>query len=422
MKRYVEVRHPLYQEELRNNPFPIYAQMRGEGPVELVTEPRGIQHWVVTRYDEARACLADRRLSRDPRKMWDVMRLTELYDEGEEDSEPHMLNADPPDHTRLRQLANKAFTAKRVELLRPRMQQITDELIDAMDTRSQVDFMSTFAAPMPIKVICELIGVPYDDAIRFTNWVLAALTPTYVKGERIAPYEANRHLRQYFIDLVAAKREQLTPGSGHEEEQTDLLSALIVASDSGDTFTEKEIVSTAGLLLIAGYKTTVNLIGNGMLALLQNPQQMERLRADRSLMPSAVEEFARYDGPVERAMLRVATEPVKIGDVTVPEGALVTIANASANRDERRFPNPDELDVGRNDRNHLGFGYGIHHCIGAPLARLETDIAFSTLFDRFSEMTLACPVEKLKYRETGVLRGLAELPVWFTRGDTVAAT
>ncbi|OXM65902.1 cytochrome P450 family protein [Amycolatopsis vastitatis] len=412
--------HPLYQKAHRNDPFPVYARMRGEGPVELVTEPRGIRHWVITRYDEARAALADRRLSRDPRNMWEVMRLTELYDEGEEDSEPHMLNADPPDHTRLRQLANKAFTARRVERLRPRIQRITDELLASIDVTAQVDFMSTFAAPMPIKVICELLGVPYQDAVSFTNWVLAALTPTYVKGERIAPYEANGLLRQYFIDLVARKRAELKPGSGHEEEQADLLSALIVAGDSGDVFTEKEVVSTAGLLLIAGYKTTVNLIGNGMLALLQNPAELERLRRDPALMPSAVEELARYDGPVERAMLRVATEPVTIGDVTIPAGGLVTIANAAANRDERRFTGGESLDVGRGDRNHLAFGYGIHHCIGAPLSRLETEIAFTSLLREFPEMTLACPVEKLEYRETGVLRGLAELPMWFTRRESVA--
>ncbi|MBP2702983.1 cytochrome P450 [Microbispora sp. RL4-1S] len=410
--------HPLYQNHLRAHPFPIYAEMREEGPVQLVKEPRGIEHWVITRYDEARAALADRRLSRDPRNMWEVMRQTELYDEGEEDSEPHMLNADPPDHTRLRQLANKAFTAERVQRLRPRIQQITDELLAEIDTSRQVDFMSTFAAPMPIKVICELLGVPYEDALSFTNWVLAALTPTYVKGERIRPYEANRLLRDYFVDLVARKRAELKPGSGREEEQPDLLSALIVASDSGNTFTEKEVVSTAGLLLIAGYKTTVNLIGNGMLALLQNPGEIDRLRENPSLMTSAVEELARYDGPVERAMLRVATEPVTIGEVTIPAGALVTVANASANRDERRFADGDRLDVSRGDRNHLAFGYGIHYCIGAPLSRLETEIAFGSLLNEFSEMALACPVEKLEYRETGVLRGLSELPVWFTRRET----
>ncbi|MDR8413094.1 cytochrome P450 [Nonomuraea sp. 3-1Str] len=413
--------HPLYQPHLRHDPFPVYAQMREEGPVQLVKEPRGIEHWVITRYDEARAALADRRLSRDPRNMWDVMRQTELYDEGEEDSEPHMLNADPPEHTRLRQLANKAFSAERVQRLRPRIQQITDELLAEIDTSRQFDFMSSFAAPMPIKVICELLGVPFQDAVSFTNWVLAALTPTYVTGERIRPYEANRLLRDYFVDLVARKRAELKPGSGHEEEQPDLLSALIVASDSGSTFTEKEVVSTANLLLIAGYKTTVNLIGNGMLALLQNPGEIDRLRADMSLMPSAVEELARYDGPVERAMLRVATEPITIGEVTIPAGALVTIANASANRDERRFDEGERLDVSRGDRNHLAFGYGIHYCIGAPLSRLETEIAFTSLLNEFSEMTLALPVEKLEYRETGVLRGLGELPVWFTRtGDGAA--
>ncbi|MFC5818567.1 cytochrome P450 family protein [Nonomuraea harbinensis] len=410
--------HPLYQPHLRNNPFPIYASMREEGPVQLVKEPRGIEHWVITRYEEARSALADRRLSRDPRNMWEVMRQTELYDEGEEDSEPHMLNADPPEHTRLRQLANKAFTAERVERLRPGIQQITDELLAGIDTSKQVDFMREFAAPMPIKVICTLLGVPYQDAVSFTNWVLAALTPTYVTGERIRPYEANRLLRDYFVDLVARKRAELKPGSGREEEQPDLLSALVVASDSGNTFSEKEVVSTAGLLLIAGYKTTVNLIGNGMLALLQHPGEIERLRRDPSLMTSAVEELARYDGPVERAMLRVATEPVTIGDVTIPAGGLVTIANAAANRDESRFEDGERLDVSRGDRNHLGFGYGIHYCIGAPLSRLETEIAFTSLLNEFSDITLAVPVEKLEYRETGVLRGLAELPVWFTRRET----
>lgn len=415
MTELAEPRHPLYVPEARNDPFPIYEQMRSECPVQLVTDPRGIQHWVIVQYEAARAALADPRLSRDPRLAWDTLRKIKLYDEGEEDSEPHMLNADPPEHTRLRQLANKAFTKERVEHLRPRIQEIVDDLVDEMDPTGKVDLMSKLAAPMPIKVICELLGVPYDDAVSFTNWVLAALTPTYVQGERILPYEANRLLRDYFTELIAQKRAEVRGGS--EAEQPDLISALIAANDGGDRYTEKEIISTTGLLLIAGYKTTVNLIGNGMLALLRFPEQMTVLRQRPELLPSAVEELARFDGPVERAMLRVAKVDMEIGGVPIPKGALVTVGNASANRDATKFDHADELDVTRNDRSHLGFGYGIHYCIGAPLSRVETEITFGTMLRRFSEITLAQPVEKLEYRETGVLRGLEELPVWLTPAD-----
>ncbi|MGX2993264.1 cytochrome P450 family protein [Streptomyces sp. JNUCC 64] len=408
--------HEVYGDAARTDPYPVYRRLRERAPVHRIHDPNGIEHWLVTRYEDARAALADGRLSRDPKHAWEALRRSGLYQEGDEGSEPHMLNSDPPDHTRLRRLVSKAFTPRRVEAMRPRVQRITDDLLDAVAPLGTADLITALAFPLPITVICELLGVPTGDRDRFRVWSTAALTPTYEEGAAMAPHEANRLLRAYFTDLVADKRRAALTGAagGDEDAQPDLLSALIVASADGGRLTERELVSTAGLLLVAGHETTVNLIGNGVLALLRHPEQSRLLRSRPELLPGAVEEFLRYDGPVERAMLRVATEDLEIGGTPVPKGAIVTVGVASAHRDPERYPDPDRLDITRGDRSHLGFGHGIHFCTGAPVSRMEGQIAIGTLLRRFPDLALDCPVEELRWRPTGVLRGLEALPVRFT--------
>jgi cytochrome P450 len=311
----------------------------------------------------------------------------------------HMLNSDPPDHERLRRLVNKAFTARRVERLRPRITAITTELLDGMSTRPEVDLLASFAFPLPITVICELLGVPAADRDDFRTWSATAVSDT--ASLELSQAHAGALVR-YFTALLAAKRH---------EPADDLLSALIAARDDGDRLSENELVSMAFLLLVAGHETTVNLIASGTLALLLNPGELARLQADPSLLGGAVEELLRYVNPVNNATFRFAAEPVEIGGVRIRQGDLVLVALSSANRDPSRFGDPDRLDVGRDNSGHLAFGHGIHYCLGAPLARLEAEIAFSHLLARFGSMRLAVPAGSLRWRPSSLIHGLESLPV-----------
>jgi cytochrome P450 len=309
-----------------------------------------------------------------------------------------MLNSDPPDHTRLRRLVATAFTMRRVELMRPRIVEITDELLAGLAGREQVDLVDDFAFPLPVTVICELLGVPYADREDFRTWSTVLLSA----GEIDAVVAAGKNMAAYLHELIAAKRA---------DPVDDMLSALIQARDDGDRLDEAELVSMAFLLLVAGHETTVNLIANGTLALLQHPDQRAALRADPALLPGAIEEFLRYDGPISHATIRYTTEPVEIGGVTIPGGEFVVIALGSANRDDDRFADADRLDVTRPAGGHLAFGHGIHFCVGAPLARLEGQIAIGRLFDRFPDLALAVDANELRWRHSTLLRGLESLPV-----------
>jgi cytochrome P450 len=306
-----------------------------------------------------------------------------------------MLSTDPPDHDRLRRLVSKAFTARRIERLRPRVTEITASLLDAMPDRGEVDLLQVFAFPLPITVICELLGVPSRDRDEFRAWTQAILSHG---GTPEGPGAAAMAMATYFTAMVADKR-------AHPAD--DLLSALIAARDSGDRLTESELLGMLFLLLVAGHETTVNLIGSGTLALLGNPGEMARLRADRSLLPGAVEELLRYTSPVNHATLRFTAEPVKIGGRLIPAREPVLVAIASANRD----PDPDQVDFGRAVGGNLAFGHGIHYCLGAPLARMEGEIAFGGLLARFPGMTLAVPPESLRWRPSTLIHGLETLPL-----------
>jgi cytochrome P450 len=392
------------------DPHAVYAALRETGPVRQVVLPHGWQTWIVTRYEDARAALADPRLRKDGRKLADYMDPETLGEDTgvfAEALRAHMLNTDPPDHTRLRRLVTKAFTHRRIQALRPRIEAITDSLLDDLaaaatapdGTSKPIDLIESFAFPLPLTVICELLGVPTDDRADFRRWTTVVVADDAPEDELRS---ASHAMAGYLSQLLAEKRRR--PAD-------DLLTALTQARDEDDRLDEQELISMTFLLLVAGHETTVNLIGNGLLALLDHPEQLERLREDPSLVPAAVEEFLRYDGPVNLATMRFTTEPVELGGVEIPSGQFVLVSLAGANRDAERFPEPDRFDVTRQASGHVAFGHGIHFCLGAPLARLEGEVAFTRLLARYPKLRLAGAPTELRWRESSLIRGLEVLPL-----------
>jgi cytochrome P450 len=315
-----------------------------------------------------------------------------------------MLTRDPPDHTRLRRLVNKAFTPRRTDALRPRIADITAALLDAMeDAGPDVDLLESLAFPLPVTVICEMLGIPPDDRENFREWTQILIgTPGVAEDVFTA---ASTAMFEYILRLLAGKRA--APAD-------DLLSALIQARDEDDRLDESELLSNVFLLLVAGHDTTVNLIGTGTLALLTHPAELARLRDDPALLPQAVEELLRFASPVNHATYRFASQDVPIGGTVIPRGDLVLIALSSANHDPGQFPQPDTLDLSRDPSGHVAFGHGIHYCVGAPLARIEGQIAFGALLERFPGIELAVPPESLRFRPGTLIRGLESLPVNLT--------
>ena len=384
------------------DPLGFFARVREEGPAVPVRLPDGGQYWVITRYADVRAALADPRLRKDWQRHMTGPDWTPDLATGFLNS--HMLNADPPDHTRLRRLVQKAFTPGRVTALRPRIEAITASLLNAMarDARAgkdEVDLIAAFAFPLPMTVISELIGVPADNREEFSAWSHVILSSTATPDEFRTVGTA---MYEFFLSLIEAKRA--APAD-------DLLSALIHARDSGDSLNERELLSMIFLLLVAGHETTVNLIATGTLSLLANPAELARLRAEPALLPGAVEELLRYSNPLNHATERFTTEPTEIGGVTIPARAWVLCVTSSANRDPGRFADPDRLDVGRDASGHVAFGHGIHYCLGAPLARLEGEIAFGALLSRFPGLSLAVDPATLRWRPSSLIHGLETLPV-----------
>ncbi|MQA07051.1 MAG: cytochrome P450 [Pseudonocardiaceae bacterium] len=391
-----------FDERFMQRPHETYRRLREQRPVQQVVLPRGTKVWVVTRYADVRALLTDSRLSKD------VRNAGELFDrhaangavrtELRQSLGAHMLNSDPPDHTRLRKLVNKAFTSRTVERLRPRVEHITEELLDDMAGNDEVDLLESLAFPLPITVICELLGIPQGDRDDFRAWSNVIVSA----GGQDELGEASAKMAGYLVELIKRKRRQ--PAD-------DLLSELVHAKEDRDQLTDTELTSMAFLLLVAGHETTVNLIGNGMLALLRHPEQLVELRADRSLLPGAIEEFLRYEGPVHLATFRYTTEPLRLDEAEIGAGQFVMLSLLSANRDPDRFEDADGLDIRRPAGGHVAFGHGIHYCVGAPLARLEAEIAIGRLLDRFPELTLARQPETLVWRDSAIMRGLATLPI-----------
>jgi cytochrome P450 len=395
---------PLDEASYYQDPLGFFARLRESRPVAPVRMPGYGRAWMVTRYADVRTVLTDPRLAKDVHR-WPgggrsrPSETTGVY--------AHMLHADPPDHTRLRRLVQKPFASRRAAL-RPWAEEITARLLDEMAAApgDVTDLLTVYARPLPIAVLCELLAIPEADH----GWIDVTVTAYDKPAEHD---RVERELAAYFTDLIAAKRAE--PGD-------DLVSALVVASDNADAdvaensgadggLTGNELVSTVFLLVMAGFDTTVNLIASGALALLTHPGEKTRLRQDPSLLPAAVEELLRFTNPVNHANDRFTTEDVPVGDVVIPAGEWVLPAISSANRDPAQFPEPDRLDLGRDTSGHVAFGHGVHHCLGAPLARMEAEVALGALLARFPGMSLAVPPDELRWRPISVMNGLECLPV-----------
>jgi cytochrome P450 len=403
-----ERKYDLYSEDFFANAYATFARMRENDPV--LCQP-GLDGetliWFVTRYEEAEAVLLDdERFVRDPRLALPPDRLaafTEGMPEAIEWVESHMLNRDGDDHKRLRRLVSKAFTPRMIEQLRPRIQEIADELLDPVVAAGEMELVSRFAFPLPITVIAELLGVPSADRDQFREWSDAFVRPAFSPEEQAAFMQSMVEFVQYLQALFEERRAE--PGD-------DLISALVAVEDGGDTLSQQELSSMVSLLIVAGHETTVSLIGNAVVALLTHPEQRAAIEADPALLPRAVEELIRYDGPVERTLNRWAAVDVELGGQMIRQGESVIVILGSADHDPERFAEPAKLDLAaERDARHLGFGRGSHFCLGAPLARLETEIALETLLRRLPGLRLAAPQDELRWRPVPLFRSLVALPV-----------
>jgi cytochrome P450 len=400
---------PLFDRAFIDNPYPAYAWLREHSPVHKTRLPNGVEAYLVTRYEDAKAVLADPRLSKNAAASYPGWRPGRTGIPGEHRSgiASHLLNLDPPDHTRLRRLVSKAFTPRRVADFEPRVVEIADRLLDSFGAEP-VDLVRAFAFPLPVIVICEMLGVPAEDQPIFHEWAAGVIDRS---GPRGGVGRSVKRVRGYLKDLIHKKRLALWDDPATD----DLLSALVRASDQGEHLSEDEAAAMAFILLFAGFETTSGLIGNATLALLRHPEQLAKLRADPSLLESAVEELLRYDGPVEFGTWRFATVPITVGGVDIAAGEPVLAVLAAADRDPRRFGDPDVLDLSRNEGGNLALGHGIHFCLGAPLARLEGRVALARLFDRYPGLSLATDPAALRWHSGLIMRGLHELPLR-TRG------
>lgn len=381
------------------NPHPTFARLRAAGPVHRARVMDGRIGWLVVDPAAARSVLTDPRLSNSSRylKAWP--------DVGREEIGSNMIAADPPDHQRLRKLVSREFTPRRIEALRPRVQEITDALLDAIIPLGRADLVPSFSLRLPLQTICELFGVPENDRDDFHLWSATMSAPPTPE----AAEEAGGKMFGYLGELLRSKRG----GDGH-----DLLSDLIrLRDEDGDRLSDEELFGMAFLLLVAGHETTNNLIASAVMALLQHPDQLAKLRGDWSLLDPCIEETMRYEGPVEIGALRFTKEPITIGSVEIPAGEPLLPALSSAARDPELFPDPDRFDITRDPRQlrgHVGFGHGIHACIGAPLAKMEAGVALRTLLERCPD--LALDGDLVWQPPTLFLRGLRSLPVRF-RGE-----
>ncbi|MFC9998802.1 cytochrome P450 [Nocardia sp. NPDC127526] len=389
------------------DPHAVHRRLREAGPVHRVELPGGAAAWLVTRESDVREALADSRLSIDKRSArggYSGFALPPALD-------ANLLNLDPPDHTRLRRLVSHAFTRGRIGGLGPRIQDEAERLLDEMAGCDRADVIADFAIPLPMAVIGDLLGIPEEDRGRFRGWTESLLAPDPAR-----PQEAKlaiTRMEEFLLELIEHKRA--APSD-------DFLSDLVAVRDEdNDKLTEDELVSLAFLIFWAGYQNSVDLIGNGVLALLDNPDQLARLQASPDISDEAIEELLRFTHPSQFGIRRFPTENISIGGVEIPAGDTVLLGVASANRDPDRFPNPDALDLARTDNPHLAFGHGIHYCLGAPLARLEARIALRSILHRFPALALAVPRAELPWRPSFREHGLRALPVTLTQ-DSAATT
>ncbi len=387
------------------NPFPFYAQLRAEAPVFLVTLPRNQHGWLVTRYDDVLAVLKDERFVKDPKHAMSPEQLKKAPQLPAllKPFEQSLLRLDDPDHTRLRILVHKAFTPRRIEQMRDQIQDVTNDLLAKVEPGGSMDLIADFALPLPLVMIGRILGIPAKDNPEFHRWTRILLSG----GINQNPLE----LASAMTSFTSYMREQIKERKTHP--QDDLIMALVQAQEGSDLLSEDEILAMIFMLLSAGHETTVNLIGSGILALLEHPDQLTKLRNNSTLSKTAIEELVRFVCPAEMATERYTSEDLTIAGTTVPRGELVLAVIGSANRDAQHFDAPDSLDVARTNNKHLAFGQGIHYCLGAPLARLEGQIAIETLIQRMPALHLSSAPEHLRWRGGLILRGLEALPVSF---------
>jgi cytochrome P450 len=400
--------------EFKADPYRFYARLRAEAPVHRVALPGKLPAWLIARYDDVAAALKDERLVKDRsnaarpgepvRQPWMPAMFRPLT--------RNMLDLDPPDHTRLRALVQRAFSPRLVEQISTRIESVTGQLLDAAADRvGSVDLIRDYALPLPTTIIAEMLGVPSEDRERFHGWSKQIVAASPSGWGMLAAIPSVMAFMRFIRRLIRRRRA---------DPRDDLTSALVQAEEAGQKLSEDELLAMIFLLLIAGHETTVNLIGNGTLALLRHPDQLEKLRSEPRLMKTGVEELLRYDSPLETATERFAHEDIRVAGTTIPRGELVYAVLASANRDQSQFPNPDALDVTREPNRHLAFGFGIHYCLGAPLARLEGQIAIAALLRRSPDLRLAVTPGELRWKPGLVLRGLKELPVLLRGRRSVA--
>ncbi|WP_127818371.1 cytochrome P450 family protein [Microbacterium sp. CPCC 204701] len=389
--------------EASHCPWAGYRKLRERGAVLHTAFPPGLPAYAVTTFNEVVQLLQDPRFSKRFPETEDARKSGMVFSQ----QGIHLLNTDAPDHTRLRRLIGPAFTPRRIAALETQVRATTNRLIDAIAERDEADLIADFAYPLSITLICEILGIPEEDRAQFREWSVAATTAA--PNPNGGPNPGAVALSGYLSELIVRRRAELSHFSDPES-APDVLSRMILSHDSGDGLSDQELIGNAFLLLIAGHETTVGLIGNMLLGLCRRRDQRQLLLDDPELAASAVEEFLRFDGPVQRTTFRTATEDVELGGTVIPKHGQVFAYLGSANHDPQVFENPDEIDITRDIERHVGFGQGIHFCLGSPLARLEARIALQSFLARFPDYALAVPEDELTYLPT-VVRALSALPV-----------
>jgi len=402
-------KYELYSKEFRQRSHEVFEQMRAEDPVFQQAGLNGTTPiWFVTRYaDVEKILLDDEHFVRDMRLVFSEDEMRENFGPSSDPAldamlNTHMLNRDGADHRRLRSLVSKAFTPKVIQNMRPRIKEIANTLLDQVQARGGMELVSEFAFPLPITVIAELLGIPLENQNQFRIWSNAFVRPAITEEEQKETFVLLQEFAMYMQKLVGERKQH--PGD-------DLLSGLIHVEEAGDRLNENELFSMLTLLIVAGHETTVALIGSAVLVLLQNPDTLQELLDNRDLIPSAVEEFLRYDSPVERPLTRIVRVDMEFGGQPLKKGDFIIPIVGSANRDNAQFESPTSLDIHRKHNNHIAFGKGVHYCLGAPLARLEGEIALNVLFDRLPNMSLDISPADLEWRDVPTFRSLVRLPV-----------
>jgi cytochrome P450 len=405
-------RYELYSKEFRQNSHAIFSRMRAENPIfKQIGLDGKTPIWFVTRYADAQQILLDdRHFTRDPRSVFTTEELEQNL--GMPDPQVdrmmnnHMLNRDGEDHRRLRSLVSKAFTPKVIQSMRPRIEAVAQHLLDNVLETGRMELVSEYAFPLPITVIAELLGIPLDNQNQFRIWSNAFVRPAITADQRQEAMRLLLEFAGYMQTLVAERRRQ--PGD-------DFLSGLIHVEEGGDRLDESELFSMLSLLIVAGHETTVSLIGNAVLALLRHPTVMLEIKENPDQIPPAIEELLRYDSPVERALTRFVTADIEVGGQQLKRRDLVIVVLSSANRDEMQFPAPAALNIHRTQNTHIAFGKGVHYCLGAPLARLEGELALRVLLQRIPNLELDIAAEELEWRDVPLFHSLVRLPVrWRT--------